>query len=166
MKNLLRVIPFIAIIACQPPASDEADDLESFEIIDTQPSMYAVSLAEAKKNIEFYDTLAKKEFGFDPIKAFTIRSVDLAEAIGLPTKYLSKADYRHVRIYMGLDSASQQFKIYLTPVEGAKLSKGKAGKDVILSGPYKGDGELADGDGPYLMDFSAPCPKTCPEGGL
>lgn len=163
MKNLLSAILFIAIISCQQQAADEPVEEEAYTVTDTQPSMYAVSLADAEASVAYYDKLSKETLGVDPIKAFTIRSVDLAESIGLPTKYLKNAEYSHVRIYMGLDSATSQFKVYLTPVKGAKLSEGKPGKDVILSGPYKGNGELGDGDGPYVMDFSKPCPTTCPE---
>lgn len=163
MKNLLRAILLLFIISCKPSATEEADGAPPFVISDSTSSMYAVSLAEAEKNVRFYDSLSKAKLGIDPIRAFTIRSVDLVEAIGLDMKYLRKAEYRHVRIYMGLDSVGQ-FKVYLTPVKGAKLSAGEPGKDVILNGPYSGDdgkGELGDGDGPYVFDFSQPCPNAC-----
>lgn len=165
MKNLLRAILFLTIISCQPTASEETASAPPFQIADSTSSMYAVSLATAEQNVRFYDSLSQAALGVDPIRAFTIRSVDLVEAIGLDMKYLNKAKYRHVRIYMGLDSASGQFKVYLTPVKGAKLSAGKPGKDVILNGPYSGaDGdksELGDGNGPYVFDFSKPCPNAC-----
>ena len=161
MKNLSSAILFIAIISCESPATTEAVEEEQYNVTDTQPSMYAVSLTDAEESIKYYDKLSKEALGVDPIRAFTIRSMDLAEVIGLPTKFLNKAEYHHVRIYMGLDSATSQFKVYLTPVKGAVLSKDKPGKDVILDGPYKGDGELADGDGPYVFDFSKPCPNAC-----
>lgn len=168
MKNLLRAIALLAIISsCQPTTNTEAAAEEpTFEIIDTDPSMFAIGLDTAVANIEYYDKVVKEVLGIDPIRAFTIRSVDLAEAIGLDTKYLKKAEYRHVRIYMGLDSAKSEFKIYLTPVKGAKLSAGVPGTDVILDGPYSGDKKdtmdgLGDGDGPYVLDFSQPCPSAC-----
>lgn len=164
MKNLLSAILFIAIISCQQQVADEPVEEEAYTVTDTQPSMYAVSLDDAKRSVMYYDKISKETLGVDPIRAFTIRSVDLAEAIGLPTNLLKKAEYNHVRIYMGLDSASKQFKIFLTPVDSAQLSKGKPGKDVILNGPYDGDNDgVSDGDGPYVMDFSKPCPTTCPE---
>ncbi|MEO9869882.1 hypothetical protein [Ekhidna sp.] len=165
MKNLLRAFFLMVLISCQPPASNDASEEEAFEVIDTATSMYAVSLESAEENIAYYDKLSKEALGIDPIRAFTIRSVDFAEAVGLPTKYLKKAEYRHLRIYMGLDSATMQFKVYLTPVKGAKLSADKPGKDVILTGPYKGGGDgIADGDGPYVLDFSKPCPSACDGG--
>lgn len=165
MKNLLRAIFLLTLISCQQSATDEPAEEPAYKIIDTAPSMYAVSLAEAERNVKFYDSLSKAALGIDPIRAFTIRSVDLVEAMGLDTKYLKKAEYSHVRIYMGLDKDSSQFKIYLTPVKGAKLSEGKPGKDVILKGPYDGDGDgISDGDGQYVLDFSKPCPNACDDG--
>ncbi|MEP1035295.1 hypothetical protein [Ekhidna sp.] len=165
MKNLLRAIFLLSIISCQPTATDETSEGSDYEIGDTEPSMYAVSLAEAQRNIKFYDSLSKVALGVDPIRAFTIRSIDFAEAIGLPEKNLKKAEYTHLRIYLGLDSATREFKIYLTPVDSAKMSKGIPGKDVILNGPYKGNGKgLSDEDGPYVLDFSQPCPNACDDG--
>lgn len=164
MKNLIKALLLVGIISCQQSATDNSEVDSTYEVEDTAPSMYAVSLAEALKNIDYYDTLAKSALGVDPVKGFTIRSVDLVEAIGMPRGLLQKAQYSHVRIYMGLDSATSQFKIYLTPVDGARLSKGIAGKDVILNGPYDGDGDgVSDDDGDYVLDFSKPCPTTCPE---
>jgi len=167
MTNLLRAIFLITVVSCQTTTSSDttsSKEEKDFEIVDTDPSMFAVSLSEAEKNIKFYDKVSKEALGVDPIRAFTIRSIDVIEAIGMPMKNLKDAKYRHLRVYMGLDSATQEFKVYLTPVEGARLSQGKPGKDVILDGPYKGNGELADGDGPYVMDFSQPCPNACDDG--
>ncbi len=170
MKNLLRAIPLIMIMSCQTQVSSDAGSIEedlSYEIQDTAPAMYAISYDTALKDMNYYDSLSKATLGVDPVRAFTIRSVDLVESIGLPVKYLKKAKYSHVRIYMGLDESTREFKIFLTPVEGANLSKGIAGKDVILDGPYTGardgvrDG-IGDGDGQYVLDFSKPCPATCP----
>ncbi len=166
MKNLLRAIFFLAIISCQPTATEEVAEEPPFEISDTDPSMFAVSLDSAEKNVQYYDSLVKSALGVDPIRAFTIRSVDLVEAMGMDMKVLKKAKYRHVRIYMGLEESTGEFKIYLTPVKGAKLSAGEPGTDVILDGPYtgkKGNGEegLEDGNGPYVFDFSQPCPNAC-----
>lgn len=170
MKNLLRAILFLAIISCQQTSTNEEagdDAVPTFQIVDTSPSLYAVGLDTAVKNVQYYDKVVKQVLGgIDPIRAFTIRSVDLVESIGLDTKYLKHAEYRHIRIYMGLDSANNEFKIYLTPVKGAKLSAGIPGTDVILDGPYKGNKKdaadgIGDGDGEYVLDFSQPCPNAC-----
>ncbi|WP_436517671.1 hypothetical protein [Ekhidna sp. To15] len=169
MKNLLSAILLLGMISCQQSATEETAEEPTFEIIDTSSSMFAVALDTAVANVDYYDKVVTEVLGIDPIRAFTIRSVDLAESIGLDTKYLKKAEYRHIRIYMGLDSASSQFKIYLTPVKGAKLSAGIPGTDVILTGPYKGDKSdvadgFGDGDGPFVLDFSKPCPNACDDG--
>lgn len=171
MKNLIKALflfSIFSIVSCQSNSDTKPaeEELGEYEVVDTSPSMYAVSLQEAQDNIKTYDSLSKAALGVDPIRAFTIRSIDFAEAIGLPTKYLKKSEYTHLRIYMGLDAAdSMEFKIYLTPVKGAKLSEGKPGKDVILDGPYRGkNGELSDADGPYVLDFSKPCPNACDDG--
>lgn len=167
MKNLLIVMLVLFVLSCQQQNSDQAIESD-YEVQDNVPSMYAVSYDVAKKNISYYDTMAYKFLKTDPIKSFTIRSVDLIEAVGLPPSADAKSKYKHVRIYLGLDSATNEFKMYLTPVQGAKLSAGKAGKDLILDGPYEGipgSGDtVSENDGQYMMDFSAPCPKTCPDG--
>ena len=165
MKKLSIVMLFLLGLSCQQPNSDQAME-SSYEVQDTEPSMYAVSYTEAEKNISYYDSMARTYLKTDPIKAFTIRSVDLIEAIGLTPEVDSIAKYKHVRIYLGLDSLNK-FKMYLTPVKGAKLSQGKAGIDVILDGPYEGipdkNGEVSETTGQYMMDFTKPCPTTCPE---
>ncbi len=171
MKNLLRVLLIMAIISCQETTTESAvAEAPPFEIKDSTSSMYAVSLASAVENVQYYDSLSRAVFhGVDPIRAFTIRSVDLVEAMGMNMNVTRNAKYRHVRVYIGLEEATGEFKIYLTPVEGAKLSAGVPGKDVILKGPYTGnkkksDDELGDGDGPYVFDFSQPCPNACDPG--
>ncbi|WP_144017424.1 hypothetical protein [Ekhidna lutea] len=166
MKNFSITMLAVLMFSCQQQTSDQPEE-SSYEIQDTQPSMYAVSYQVAENNINYYDSITRKYLKTDPIKAFTVRSVDLIEAIGLPISDDAKTKYKHVRIYLGLDSATNQFKMYLTPVKGAKLSAGIAGKDVILDGPYEGipnsNGEVSESDGQYMMDFTKPCPTTCPE---
>ena len=165
MKNLFSVLLFIGIVSCQPVESTKDVDDELYTIVDTAPALYAVPVALAEKNIAYYDKLSKEALGIDPVRAFTIRSVDVAEAIGLPIGKLKGAKYHHLRIYMGLDSLKGEFKIYLTPVDSANLSRGKAGKDVILDGPFDGDAYgLDENDGPYVLDFSKPCPSACDDG--
>lgn len=167
MKNLsITMLVALVFISCQQQNKDNQPKESNYEVADAQPSMYAVSYDEAEKNINYYDSIAREYLKTDPIKSFTVRSVDLIEAIGLSPDVDSIAKYKHVRIYLGLDSANK-FKMYLTPVTGAKLSKGIAGKDVILDGPYEGipdsNGEVSESDGQYMMDFTKPCPTTCPE---
>lgn len=158
MKNLIKAFLFVLVVACQPQNSGEEAEKKVDPQVIKYESMNAVSKVEAKENIDYYQTEVKKMLGADPVKAFTIASVDLVEAIG----WQKEKRYDYVRIYMGLDEESKELKIYLTPVEGADLKKGIAGKDVFRSGKYEGEGFL-QGDGPFMLDFSSPCPRTCPD---
>ena len=168
MKNLLRAIPLIVFIACQPSESGNSTTVSETSKVDTvitpgYTSMYAVSFEEAKQNIDYFASLiANNQLGVDSIRAFTLHAEDVLESIGLSPSYASQAEFQYLRIYLGADSTDSQFKIYLTPVIDADIEAGNAGKDVILEGPYDGDGDgLADSEGQYLMDFSKPCPNAC-----
>jgi len=138
---------------------------------DTTTTLYAVpydsalrNMARFDKKMRIYDSLVVKALNKKgpvkvPIRAFTIRAVDLLEALGLPAADTTRVAYDHVRIYFGMD-ANDGFKLYLTPVDSADLSSHppQAGVDVILKGKYRGLGD----DGEYVFDFAAPCPNTCP----
>ncbi len=166
MKKTFKVsLSWLAILltACQATTNDSQQSPVSTnpDNGDTGKTMYAVSFTKAKENITRYDDISKEIFTKTPVKAWTIRSVDLLEAMGMPVENPIQAKFKHVRMYLGL-SQDSTFKLYLTPVEGAKLSSKPpiAGKDVILSGEYDGLGD----DGEYMLDFTSPCPTTCPEG--
>jgi hypothetical protein len=154
---------FFASLACQqkPPEAPRQAELTEDYGKDNTETLYAVSLDTALKGIVRYDSVVNKKIGSVPIKAFTIRSVDLLEAMGMPSRDSVKTRFQYVRVYLGMDT-NNNFKIYLTPVIGANLgaSPPKAGKDTILSGKYNG------GYGRYVLDFSQPCPNTCPERAL
>ena len=95
--------------------------------------MYAVSYKKAKREMDRYKKVTNKIFGKDSVvRAWTIRSIDLLEAMGMPVDHPIQAKYKYVRIYMGMKKDST-IKLFLTPVEGAKLSHHPpiAGKDVI-----------------------------------
>jgi hypothetical protein len=135
---------------------------------DSSISYYAVPKNEAIKSIKYYQKIAKEKFqGTIPIRGFTIRTADLLEVSGMPVPDTVYTRYAYVRMYLGLDSASNLFKIFLTPVDSANLNVTPpiAGKDVILNGPYsrsvkvKVKGDVDDGD--YVLDLSAPCPNSC-----
>lgn len=115
-------------------------------------SSYQVPLSVAQDNIQRYTDKCSEVLGIVPIKAYTIHAEDLMEVLGIPdTTKIYK--YDHVRAYLGLDTLNQ-FKLYLTPVEGADLSAVPkiAGTDVILKN--------AEG-AQYVLDLNAPCPATC-----
>jgi hypothetical protein len=115
-------------------------------------SSFHVPLAEAQVNIARYVDKCTELFGNVPIRAYTIHGEDLMEALGMDTTEPIPHRYSHIRAYLGLDSLSN-FKLYLTPVEGANLAAVPkiAGTDVILS----------DESGEYVLDLNAPCPATC-----
>lgn len=179
MKPLLKISP-VALLAfmlsCQP--ATEKQTLFSLPENNEEPSLYAVPKSKMETDTQHFANVSREIFAkaFEgnpeltkdlvPIRAFTIRSIDLLEVMGLPIDSLqlsSAIKYNHARIYLGLDS-NNQFKLYLTPVVNAELSEAnpKGGQDLFLSGSFKGaTGEVQEGE--YVMDFSAPCPKTCPE---
>jgi len=163
----------LIVLSCQEKSNDTAaTQLQSSSSKpDTTTTLYAVPYDTAKKNMHRYDVkmrtydslvekaLNKKGPARVPVRAFTVRAADLLEALGLPVADTAKVTYDHVRIYFGING-DDKFKLYLTPVEGADLSSNppKAGVDVILKGKYTGLGSY----GSYVLDFSAPCPPTCP----
>jgi hypothetical protein len=170
MKNLQLIFlcGLLLILSCQQETSNKEEQVSTnFEQreIDKKKSLYRFPLKKAKKDINRYDSLSKLVFknpGYVnkiPIKAFTIRAIDLLEVLGLPDNTVTS--YDHVRVYLAMND-SLDFKLFLTPVDSANLSAKppRAGVDVILSGKY--DGQDLGSEGAYLLDFSAPCPTTCP----
>ena len=174
-RSLYRMITagLVIVSACSPKSSETAQTTDPLILTGGASSLYAVPLDTAIKNIKFYDkniktydSLVAKATGKVPdrkipIKAFTIRAADLLESMGMSAADTIKAKYKYVRIYLAMNHKSD-FKIYLTPVSGANLniSPAVAGKDVIMNGKYNG---LAS-DGDYVLDFTSPCPTTCPTG--
>jgi hypothetical protein len=123
---------------------------------------YALDLDSAVQYIHRYDSIAKEVLKDSvPIKSFTIRAADLLESLGLPAK--TKVKYTHARIYLGMDE-NNKFRIFLTPVEGASITSGVAGSDVIFKPGLRDISDARTTNGSYVLDFSAPCPNTCPNG--
>jgi hypothetical protein len=166
MKNLFYFLICITIVFSCTKAEKPMEintTADRPKPIDT--AEYALSLDSAIVYTKRFDSVARATFkGATPIKAYTIRSVDLLEAMGISKK--TKVTYDYVRIYLGMDFTNT-FRMVLTPVVDADLPKGIAGKDVILKGPYKrtiSDTEFVVEDDSYVLDFTAPCPATCPTG--
>lgn len=165
MNKLLYLALGVMAFACTQ-TNDENNNLTSAPAPVMDTAEYALSLDSAVIFTKRYDSLVSEILKTKtPIRAYTIRSADLLEALGLPEK--TKVQYTHVRAYMGMDM-NNNFRLFLTPVDGADLESLNPGKDVILSGPFtrgikKGLGNnLQVDDGQYVMDFTAPCPNTCP----
>lgn len=166
MKNLFY---FLICITIAFSCTKTENPLEANAAADKPKPMdtaeYAISLDSAIAYTKRFDSIARANFkGTTPIKAYTVRSVDLLEAMGISKK--TTVIYDHVRIYLGMDF-NNTFRMVLTPVVGADLPKGIAGKDKILKGPYRrniSDTEFVLEDDSYVLDFTAPCPATCPTG--
>lgn len=168
MKPYNALIVVFVLAACSGNYKPEAVEADS-PVSDT--AYFALDLEVAKRYTENFrnatKTLFEKCLKQDtvPISSYTIRSVDLLEAMGVSKN--TKVKYDYVRVYLGMDETSQ-FRILLTPVVGADFKAGKAGKDIILSGPHRGNifGSGVDqaSDGEYVLDFNMPCPNTCDEG--
>lgn len=150
----------VSTLACQTPKPEESQSASSGKNEDQQETLYAVSFDKAKGDVIRYDSISRVLFNKEPIKAFTIRSIDLLEAMGMPLSDTTLVSYQHVRVYLGLDS-NYNFKLFLNPVDSANLSANppRPGVDVFLSGNF---GELGSQSGEYVLDFTQPCPTTCP----
>ncbi|MBI1767237.1 MAG: hypothetical protein HYR67_02550 [Bacteroidetes bacterium] len=169
----LLAVGLVVVYACNSKSSDTAQKSEPLILSGGATSLYAVPLDTAVKNIKHYDknikmydsliaaAQGKKPDKKIPIKAFTIRAADLFEAMGMSAADTVKATYKYVRVYLAMNHKND-FKMYLTPVDGANLSANPpvAGKDVIMTGKYNG----LSSDGSYVLDFTQPCPTTCPTG--
>jgi hypothetical protein len=179
MKNLAHgmiIILFAAALGCQQKPT-EAPVTDAPKKPGDDVAEYAISYEEAKKGMGQYSKTMKlikgiltdpkrkggPKIDIDTVKAFTVRSVDLFEAMGMGGADSTMAKYQYVRIYMGLDEKNS-FRLYFTPVEGADLNSNppKGGKDKVLTGKYKTNALVA-GDGGYMLDFAQPCPYICPE---
>tara|TARA_B100001245_G_C22819777_1_gene394533 strand:- start:368 stop:901 length:534 start_codon:yes stop_codon:yes gene_type:complete len=177
MKYLAK-LSFLSLVyflmSCQQ--SEPINSMVSLTKQMKDTSLYAVSFDLFQEDTARFAQVSKKVFSqlpefssdLEPIKAFTVHSADLLEVMGLsPEVQCQEAiKYEYARLYLGMN-AQGEIKLFMTPVIKADLSSGDAGTDVILSGPYKGDPKNGftssdDPDGSYVMDFSAPCPKTCP----
>lgn len=155
----------VYLLACLPFAFACTKSNASKTNADDHVAEYALPLDTAVSYITRYDSIVKYVLNNDiPIKAYTIRAVDLMESLGLPLEDTVKASYSHIRVYLGVD-ASNNFRLMLTPVKDADIIKGVAGEDVILDGNYTASTRDAGEPiniGQYVMDFTGPCPNSCP----
>ncbi len=155
-KNILAASLMLSLMitqSCKTEVKTEDKKEVKTETKRLLTSSYQVPLAVAQDNIQRYTNKCFEALGIVPIKAYTIHAEDLMEVLGIPETDPKIYKYDHVRAYLGLDTLNQ-FKLYLTPVEGANLSAVPkiAGNDVILKN--------AEG-APYVLDLNAPCPATC-----
>lgn len=164
----LLIAGIISALACSTKPSDGVQKSESKEgtFLDASRTLFAVPIDKVKKDTAYYDSIfikfdslvavaaGKKPSKQIPIKSFTVHTADLFEAMGMPVRDTNKTVFKYVRVYLGLDKKAG-FKLYLTPVKGKNVT----GQDSILN--YRKLQNMGDGGG-YMLDFSSPCPKTCP----
>jgi hypothetical protein len=160
MKKVIYILAcIISLSACKQKETKTTNTTQ-----EENAAEYALPLDTAVAYTQRYNALALEILKDSaPIKAYTIRAVDLMEALGMPLEYASSAKYSHVRVYIGMDS-NNKFRLLLTPVEGADIIKEVAGNDIILKGLFT-SGTVTSGDpvldGEYVMDFTGPCPNSC-----
>ncbi len=162
MKNTFYFLVLITLLsACQQTEKKER------AVFEKPVAEYALAYDSAVAYTKRYDSISNAHFkGNVPIRAFTIRSTDLLEAMGI--SLADTVQYDHIRVYLGMDK-NNKFRLLITPTKGVNIDRGIAGEDVILSGPYtrgRRGLEATTSDGQYVLDFTSPCPPTCPTSGL
>ncbi|MCZ8216534.1 MAG: hypothetical protein O9262_09870 [Cyclobacteriaceae bacterium] len=167
-KIILPILTVVMlIVSCRQEDTEQKKD---DTLPTTRKAVYAVSKEEAEAGNASYVKLMQQldSTNMDPVRAFTVRSVDFLQLLNIDTTMLTKEYHSHIRIYLGYENGST--KLYFTPVTGAKLSGDNvsAGTDLFWDGPFEGElnRELASETGEYLFDFTKPCPTTCPEIGF
>jgi hypothetical protein len=161
MKNtVLKNLAFICLItlfaSCTVPKAETEKNDRAHSVLrsraDFRVSSVHFSLEQARKNVFSYDSICRITLHGIPVRAYTVRALDLIEVLGLDPADTSLCKFKHARAYLGFDSKGQ-FKLYLTPVVGADLDKEPLipGRDTILR----------DDAGEFVLDLNAPCPMTC-----
>lgn len=144
-------------------ACSQSEDLSKTGTDEYDTAEYALSLDSAREFVQRYDKASFKIFHQpNPLRAFTIKSEDLLEALGAP---VTKTKYDHVRLYIGLDG-KHRFRAFLTPVLNADLDKKVAGRDTVFNGHYRDGWTRLEANalpkkGAYVLDFTMPCPSSC-----
>lgn len=85
--------------------------------------------------------------------AFTIGAEELFLALGMPAP-ITPPSFGNIRIYLGLDNNTGEFKLYITPVTGNVNLPGLAGDDFILP-------DNTQDANAYVLELIYPCPNTC-----
>jgi hypothetical protein len=170
----LLLISMLTILACNNKAGEPTKDGGS-ACADDSVSTVLYPVDSARNAIQRFDSLSNALFtAVDsaeghpangvaqvPIKAFTIRAVDLLAAMGMPTGYADSSfcTYKHVRVYLGL---TDRFKLFIVPVHNADISAGNGGEDYLVDSTGIAIVPGTDpGQSRYVLDLNAPCPNTC-----
>jgi hypothetical protein len=127
---------------------------------------FAIPLAKAKSYTRHFNNVAKiclKDSSNTEVtlRAFTVRVEDLLGVMGLSLQ--DPTVHPYVRAYLGLDSLTNEFHLLFIPAEGANIHNSKPGIDRVPNGSFKHGRVGPVQSGFYVLDFTSPCPPTCPE---
>lgn len=127
-------------------------------------------LDSAQKDIKYFDSLCRIHLGdtIPPISAYTIRAIDLLDALGL-TAMKDSSKYKYIRMYLGFRKENG-FKCFIVPVDSADLSgthpeNWRGGYDILLDSTGKRIprklNQVHNSKSEFVLDLNAPCPNTC-----
>jgi hypothetical protein len=131
-------------------------------------------LDSAVTDINYFNSLCQSRLGGStpPIRAYTIRAIDLIGALGMDTTLEDSAKYKHIRMYLAYRQ-NAGFKLYLVPVDSAYIggtdtANWRGGYDIFLNSegkciPHNKQGTRNTASADYVLDLNAPCPATCAE---
>lgn len=176
MKSQLLCIALCATImlapACRQQHQAQEKTLSSQQGTVHNPGIARILYAadSARNDIALFDSLCTAHFQNNvPAKAFTIRAIDLFDALGMPYDS-SVCTYTHIRVYMGYQKAGHNFKLFIVPVKDASLNPPiiSAGIDYLLDSqghavppqPWPKGGNSRQ----FVLDLNTPCPSTCDMG--
>lgn len=155
--NILLLAGFTIIAACKQ--SEYPNKPEHVNTI----TEVLYSADSARNDISNFDSICSVLFnGEVPVKAFTVRAVDLFGAMGIPYDSTS-CTYHHIRVYLGYNAADK-FKLFIVPVEGADLSTGSPAPGTDMMFNKSGRAVPASIDSlatEFVLDLNTPCPSTC-----
>lgn len=159
-KFPLLIIGLIALViasACTERSSGNNDD-HPIRCIPMRPdtAFSALDSATASTWIANY-----QKSDIKAVQYFTASSTDLWESMGL-RKPKDCSHFPNVRIYMAKDSSSKLHLLF-TPADKNGKAHWFRGKFSRSGRSVKGDGlsKLEVSEGPYIMDFTSPCPTLC-----
>lgn len=169
--NLVMAMSIMIATGCNTQSSGTLEKHDK----DTLHQIHHVlcRLDSAQADIQYFNLLCQnqlKDTGYR-INAYTIRAIDLLDALGLPVTLEDSATYDHIRMYLAYRPKTG-FKLFLVPVDSASLkgsdpAKWRAGYDVLLDSAGRAippNSPLRNSlESEYVLDLNAPCPKTCPQ---
>ncbi len=175
-NNFLLVIAGIAIIGAIMSCSEshKKEPLLSGTIAkpDSIDRISFVTATEADKWVKYYHGVWKKLLPKDslPIKFFTVKTQDVLLAMGINQPWNTITTQQYIRVNLGYDSASNQMKCFIQPVENVDFTKNYAGEGMFFNkngqivskkGKSLGLGSGVVSDSTYVADLNTPCPNTC-----